>query len=162
MMDATSILNLAVAELQQAAVGALSTQANATLARAYRMLGNASQAASSAQAALGGDPNFLFQREYDSATLSNTPYAFLVSRALQEMQPLPRLDFLDPKYLARDAGIAFAKAEEMHLIMAEADLASGDLAGGATHLANAIRTIVARPAASSSAWKARITSPVST
>ena len=143
-VDAGAILNMAVAELQQAAVGALATQANAGLARAYRMLGNASQATSSAQAALSGDPNFLFQRDYDAATLTNTPYAFLVSRALQEMQPLPRLDFLDPKYLARDAGIAFAKAEEMHLIMAEADLAAGDLPGGATHLANAIRTAQAR------------------
>ncbi len=144
MVDSRAIITLAVSELQQAAVGGLATRANATLARAYRMLGNSSQAVSSAQAALGGDANFLFQRDYDSATLNNTPYAFLVSRALQEMQPLPRLDFLDPKYLSRDAGIAYAKAEEMHLIMAEAALAAGDLSGGATHLANAIRRARAR------------------
>ena len=143
-LDSNGLITEAIAELQQATSGAFATRANASLARAYRMLGNSSQAVASAAAALGGDPDFLFQREYDSATLNNTPYAFLVSRALQEMQPLPRLDFLDPKYLTRDAGIAYAKAEEMHLIMAEAALAGGDVSGAATSLANAIRTAQGR------------------
>ncbi len=144
MQNADAIITQAVAELQQAVVGAQATQAHAALARAYRMLGNAGQAISSAQTALGRDDDFLFQRGYDAATLSNTPYFFLVARALQEMQPLPRLDFLDPKYLDREAGIAYAKAEEMHLIMAEAALASGNLGQGASHLANAIRVAQAR------------------
>ena len=59
-------------------------------------------------------------------------------RALQEMQPLPRLDFLDPKYTKRDSGIPIAKAEEMLLILAEIDLAAGNLAAGRAHLVDAI------------------------
>ena len=87
---------------------------------------------SAADAALGADPGFAFLQEFDASSIDNTAWAFLVSRALQEMQPLPRLDFLDPKYLVRTQGISVAKAEEMHLIKAEAALAGNDLEGART------------------------------
>ena len=90
------------------------------------------------------DPSYLHSQEYDAQTISNTPVAFLVLRALQEMQPLPRLDFLDPKYTEREAAIAVAKAEEMHLILAEVDLAAGNLEEGRAHLVDAINTAGAR------------------
>lgn len=148
--DAAQVRQLAIADLQEAASGGgggeITLRAQAALARAHRWDGNASAAASAAEAVLAGDAAFLFGPEYDPASIENNPYAFLVSRALQEMQPLPRLDFLDPKYLSRASLIPVAKAEEMHLILAEIDLAAGAEAAGADHLGDAIEAALARGA----------------
>ena len=130
-------LGRAVTDLQ-AATG-FGPQANAALARAYRLQGDRGAAAGAANAVLSADPEYLFAPPYDGGSIANTSVFFLVLRALQEMQPLPRLDFLDPKYTVRDAAIPIAKAEEMHLILAEVALASGDLAGAKSQLASAIR-----------------------
>ena len=127
-LSGRELLTLAVTELQ-GATGSGSL-AHATLARAYRLLGDAANAVSSANSALALGDGFYNLQEYDAATLTNTPHAFLVTRALQEMQPLPRLDFLDPKFLSRAAGIAYAKGEEMYLIKAEAAFAGGDFVAG--------------------------------
>ncbi len=129
-------LTKAISDLQ-AGTG-FGPQANAALARAHRLLGDAGAAASAANAVLGTAPNFLFAPAYDEQFLTNTPVAFLVLRALQEMQPLPRLDFLDPKYTERDSPIPIAKAEEMYLILAEVALASGNIAEAQSNLASAI------------------------
>ena len=129
-------LDRAVTDLQ-AATG-FGPQANAALARAYRLQGDRGGAAAAANAVLSADAEFLFAPSYDGGSISNTSVFFLVLRALQEMQPLPRLDFLDPKYTERASAIPIAKAEEMHLILAEVALASGDLAGAKSQLANAI------------------------
>ena len=126
----------AVSDLQAGA--GFGPQANAALARAHRLLGDAGAAASAANAVLGATPNFIFAPPYDEQFLTNTSVAFLVLRALQEMQPLPRLDFLDPKYTERDSPIPIAKAEEMHLILAEAALASGNMTEAQSQLASAI------------------------
>ena len=134
--SATASLTKAIADLQAAT--AFGAQANAALARAHRLMGDAGAAEAAANAVLTATPDFLFAQGYDTNFLNNTPVAFLVLRALQEMQPLPRLDFLDPKYTTRDAAIPIAKAEEMHLILAEAALANGDLSGAAEQLEMAI------------------------
>ncbi|MCA9736624.1 MAG: hypothetical protein KC645_03285 [Gemmatimonadetes bacterium] len=138
-LPASEALSRAITDLSAATNGPLGTAAKAALARAYRWQGDATQAINQAVEVLAADPAFLFQQEYDSQSIENNPFAYLFLRALQEMQPLPRLDFLDPKYTSREAGIAVAKAEEMHLIMAEARFAQGDFAQGKTHLGNAIR-----------------------
>lgn len=130
-------LDRAVSDLE-AAVG-FGPQANAALARAYRLQGDRGGAAAAANAVLSADSEFLFAPPYDAGSITNTPVDFLILRALQEMQPLPRLDFLDPKYTDRASAIPIAKAEEMHLILAEVALASGDLAGAKSQLADAIR-----------------------
>jgi hypothetical protein len=135
-LSAAQILDLAVADFGQAA--AFGTRATAALARAHRARGDAPNAIIAADAALAAEDDFVFLQEYDATSIENQPHAFLVTRALQEMQPLPRLDFLDPKFLTREAGIAVAKAEEMHLILAEAALAANDLATARTELRNAI------------------------
>lgn len=129
-------LTKAISDLQ-AGTG-FGAQANAALARAHRLLGDAGAAASAANAVLGASPGFLYAPAYDEQFLANTSVFFLVLRALQEMQPLPRLDFLDPKYTERDSPIPIAKAEEMHLILAEAALASGNVGEARSHLASAI------------------------
>ena len=133
---AETALARAVLELQAGA--GFGPQADAALARAHRLLGDAGAAASAAESVLGSAPEFLFAPPYDEQLLTNTPVAFLVLRALQEMQPLPRLDFLDPKYTERDSAIPVAKAEEMHLILAEIALAGGNMADAKRHLASAI------------------------
>ena len=133
---ASVALGKAITDLQ-AATG-FGPQANAALARAHRLLGDAGAASAAANAALSSEPNLLFAQSYDATSIANTPVAFLVLRALQEMQPLPRLDFLDPKYTDRESAIPIAKAEEMHLILAEIALAAGNMADARTQLANAI------------------------
>ena len=140
------ILELAIAEFNQAVSGGgdVGLAANLGLARAYRWLGNASQASSAATQVLATDPQFYLGQEYDANSNQNSAASYLVFRALQEMQPLPRLDFLDPKYTTRDAEIPFAKAEEAHLILAEIALASSDWTAGKGHLADAIRLAQSR------------------
>lgn len=135
-MTAAQLLDLAVADFGQAA--AFGTQTTAALARAHRARGDATAATTAASDALAADDDFAFLQEFDATSVENSPHAFLVTRALQEMQPLPRLDFLDPKFLTRESGIAVAKAEEMHLILAEAALAAADLPTAQTELRNAI------------------------
>ncbi len=133
---ASVALGKAVTDLRKAT--AFGPQSQAGLARAHRLLGDAPAAETAARDALAGAPDLLYAPPYDEAFLPNTAVFFLVLRALQEMQPLPRLDFLDPKYTERGSPIAIAKAEEMHLILAEAALADGDLDAARTELANAV------------------------
>lgn len=103
----------------------LAVRTNAALARTHRALGNVDQAESFAQDALAaGGRDFLINQPYDADNLDNGPHDYLVQRSLQEMQPLPRLDFLDPKYTAEDSPIPVASAEETKLILAEVALAN--------------------------------------
>ncbi|MFV1884860.1 MAG: hypothetical protein ACMZ7B_10260 [Balneola sp.] len=59
-----------------------------------------------------------------------------------DLQPLPRLDFLDPKFFdidgTTDSDIPLLKIEEAHLILAEAELADGDLPGAQTAMTNVV------------------------
>ncbi len=141
-LPADQILDLAIGDLGSSS--AFGTRTVAAMARAQRLKGDASAAVAAAQSALSGGGDFAFFQEYDASSIENTPHWYLVTRALQEMQPLPRLDFLDPKFLTREAGIAVAKAEEMHLIMAEAALAGNQLGQAAAHLSNAIGLALSR------------------
>ncbi len=145
-VPAVDILGLAVADLTQATSGGTDAAipAYAGIARAQRWLGNAGASQAAANQVLGNDPSFYFAQGFDASSISNQPYWFLVGRALQEMQPLPRLDFLDPKYLDREAEIPVAKAEEMHLILAEAALAASNYTVAKGHLGNAIRLAKSR------------------
>ncbi len=62
----------------------------------------------------------------------------VLTSSVNNFQPLPRLDFLDPKYPNRgttiQSPIAFLKAEEAHLILAEAALQAGDVGGAQSRL----------------------------
>lgn len=133
------------ASLSTSADGSFALPAHAALARAHRLAGNAAAAEASALAALDADADFALIQEFDASSVDNGPHNFLVQRALQEMQPLPRLDFLDPKYTTEESGIPIVKAEEMHLILAEIDLAAGNNAAAREHVAQAIELARARP-----------------
>jgi tetratricopeptide (TPR) repeat protein len=146
-LEASELLTRAVADLNQAASGGadMGLAAEAALARAYRWLGDRASAASAANQVLAADAQYLFIQDYDATSIDNTAHWYLVSRALSEMQPLPRLDFLDPKYLSYSAGIPVAKAEEMHLILAEIELAGSNYTAAKGHLGDAIRLARSRP-----------------
>lgn len=148
-VPASELLNRAVQDFQQAltrgAADDVAIQTRAALARAYRLQGNAALAQQAATAALAARGNFAITQRYDVSQLQNAPFIFLIARPGQEMQPLPRLDFLDPKYLSADAAIPFAKAEEMHLIVAEAAMAGGNFAAGRQALAEAVALANSRP-----------------
>ena len=146
-VSASQLLELAVSDLSQAAAGGgdVLLPAQAAMARAYRWLGQGPAAQAAANQVLSGDQEFLFYQDYDPTSIDNTPHLYLVTRALQEMQPLPRLDYLDPKYLSYDAGILVAKAEEMHLILAEIALAGADYSTAKDHLVDAILLAASRP-----------------
>ncbi len=149
---AQELLQRAVSDFEQTRSldpdGAFAVHAAAALARTYRALGNTTETGTFAQTALdeGGD-EYLFQQIYDNEE-DNPPHDFLVERSLQEMQPLPRLDFLDPKYVTRTSGIAVSKAEEMHLILAELDLAASQPGPARDHLIDAIALANSRPTTS--------------
>jgi hypothetical protein len=147
-IPASELLTRAIADLdgsiQESSSGAFASRSRAALARAHRIGGNAGQATQFAQQVLSADANFLVVQGYDQSSITNQAFVFNTQRALKEMQPLPRLDFLDPKYTSLSAGVPVAKAEEMHLILAEAALAAGNLGDARNHVANAIEVALAR------------------
>ncbi|RMF56386.1 MAG: hypothetical protein D6743_20345, partial [Calditrichaeota bacterium] len=114
------------------------TRIHIVRARTYRLMGDKTKAQEEAMAALAGPSTFVFPAQFDATNNINRAFQFAVSRALNDVQPLPRLDFLDPKYTVRDAPIATVKMEEAHLILAEISLSNGDNGGAISHLVDAI------------------------
>lgn len=122
-------------------------------ARANYYLGNKSEAVSAANAALNLDIDFLRSAKFDEAQdPDNTLEDALYERGtFDDFQPLPSLDFLDPKYsfvsAEEDAPVHYFKAEEAYLILAEANLSDNNLSGAKqnlTDLLNVVRTRVVR------------------
>ncbi len=132
----------------------LSVALNAALARTHRAAGNVAEAETFADAALAADDAFVVNQVYAAGEIEN-PF----STESRTYQPLPRLDFLDPKYTERGSPNAISKAEEMYLILAEIEMAGGnyvdavarvggDFTDGGGYLAEAIRLAGTRPMAS--------------
>ncbi|MEX1276456.1 MAG: hypothetical protein WEE20_11010 [Bacteroidota bacterium] len=134
-----AIIDLTAA-LGSSASATIRNAAQFALARAYHARGNKAQAVSAANAALGLSTTYAFTASFDAATNTNVAWNFVVSRALNDMQPLARLDFLDPKYTDATgiSPISVLKAEEMYLILAEAAISDNNLAGAKTQMKNAI------------------------
>ena len=92
-------------------------------------LGNKAEAIASANNALGVDNSFSRAVNFDEKNNpDNILEDALYERAtFDDFQPLPSLDFLDPKYsfltTEKDSPVHFLKAEEAYLILAEANLA---------------------------------------
>ena len=118
----------------------LQLKLQAALARTYRALGNATEAERFAKLALAADAKFVVLQRYAAGEIENPVFGDDRTR-----EPLPRLDFLDPKYTSRDASIPIDKAEEMHLILAEIEMSRGKYALAAGHLAEAITVARSRP-----------------
>ena len=116
-------------------------------ARAAYRLGNREQATNHARQALSLSSDFCRQVKFDNKNG--------VRNGAQEaiwgdwFQPLPRLDFLDPKYFQLNSDeqcpITIAKAEENHLILAEASLAENNLPEAKKHLTELLQLVNRRP-----------------
>jgi tetratricopeptide (TPR) repeat protein len=125
------------------------------LARAYRNLGDRAGARAAAEAALAADPDVLRFASYDFINNpENDMQLAIFGRPQNDLQPLPRLDVLDPKFFNsaepnsvddQYADIAFVKAEEAYLILAEAQLADGDLDDAKATLGDLLGLVASRP-----------------
>ncbi|WP_339667105.1 hypothetical protein [Maribacter arcticus] len=117
------------------------------VARANYYLGNKAEAVSAATSALGLSSDFdRFALFDESNGPSNTFESALFQRGtFDDLQPLPSLDFLDPKYSFldpnEDAPVHYLKAEEAYLILAEAALADND-AGTAKSNLNSLLDVI--------------------
>lgn len=116
-------------------------------ARVYYRLSDSENAISEAKEALSLDAEFCQQITFDGENG--------VANSAQEaiwgtwFQPLPRLDFLDPKYFQVKAtdqcAINIGKAEEDYLILAEASLAQENLRDARNYLKELIGLVKNRP-----------------
>ena len=116
-------------------------------ARVYYRLGDRENASAEASVALGLSSDFVRQVEFDGDNAVNNPIQEAVWGTW--FQPLPRLDFLDPKYFQLSATeqrpINIAKAEENYLILAEASLAAMDEAGAKDYMRQLLALVKSRP-----------------
>jgi tetratricopeptide (TPR) repeat protein len=104
------------------------------LARAYYAKGDKANAVIKANEAIAISADFTRTVRFDATNLpTNTMQDALYDRGtFDDLQPLPRLDFLDPKYYGRsgsiESNVYIQKMEEAHLILAEAQLSDAQLA----------------------------------
>ncbi|MEQ6166813.1 hypothetical protein AAOE16_06445 [Ekhidna sp. MALMAid0563] len=120
------------------------------LARAYYALGDQTNAVTKANEALALDDEYVRTVEFDG---SNGPTNTMADAVFQrgnfdDLQPLPRLDFLDPKYIVLgedESPIAIQKSEEAYLILAEAELADSDIPGAQAALTSLLSLVNTRP-----------------
>ena len=116
-------------------------------ARAAYRTGNREVATSHANQALACSGDFCRQVQFDSknGVLNSAQEAIWGDW----FQPLPRLDFLDPKYYQLSSTdqcpITIAKAEEDYLILAEAALADQHLDEAKRYLSALLRLVKQRP-----------------
>jgi len=145
---------LAISALDQA----ISLQTDATEKLAYSLLkariyydmGDAAQARTLAMAAMAS-PLLLKQQAFDGQNAAANDFqTYLFSSTTNEFAPLPRLDFLDPKYyntgtIALDQKpVSYIKAEEAYLIVAEVQASQSDLSGAQATLRNLLTDVVAK------------------
>jgi tetratricopeptide (TPR) repeat protein len=139
--------------LDRTAESDLMAAATLGIARAQYAAGNMSAAVAAAQQVIAMDPSFARFVQYDDTDgpTNTMQFAIYDSPFGDEFQPLPRLDFLFPKYYSETAGdqspIAILKGEEAYLILAEAALAQGDLAGARARLVELLDLVESRPTA---------------
>lgn len=132
-------------------------QAAATLARAraqYR-LGDQSGAVANAQQVINLNDQLNYQVEFDGNNGVDNEFQFyLFESSNDEFAPLPRLDFLDPKYFSisnpsqEQKPVSLFKSEEAYLIVAEGQIADGELDAARATLVDLLNQVIAnRPTA---------------
>jgi len=119
------------------------------LARAYYALGDQTNAVTKANESLTIDASFTRQIEFDGPNGPDSDFAdALFDRGnFDDLQPLPRLDFLDPKYFVEgetESPVFIQKSEEAYLILAEAELANGDVVAARGHLTDLLTLVGTR------------------
>jgi len=146
----------AIAEFDQAlALNSGETKYHLAKARANYYTGNKAEAVASANAALAIDASFDNTVRFDEAAIAGIPDgtepdnrfedALYERGTFDDLQPLPTLDFLDPKYSfftpEEDAPVHYLKAEEALLILAEANLSDGAVDAAQANL-NALLDVI--------------------
>jgi tetratricopeptide (TPR) repeat protein len=121
------------------------------LARTYYDLGDKDNALLHANAVITSAPLLLQNAIYDGVNgVSNTMQTYTFSNSTNVLAPLPRLDFLDPKFYhtgnatSDQKPIAILKGEEAFLIAAEVALSKADLVTAKTLLKNLITDVIAK------------------
>ena len=120
-------------------------------ARAYYDLGDVVKASQMATEALRTN-QLVYQVDFDGQNgISNTMQTATFDALPNRLAPLPRLDFLDPKYYSigtpetNQKPVVIAKAEEASLILAEATLSENLIAQTKQHLYDLLDLIATRP-----------------
>jgi tetratricopeptide (TPR) repeat protein len=143
----TDHLNFAIADFKKALTLTASADSKASynlaLARAYHRLGDKANASTHALAAMDSNPNYVRYVRFDNpqGLTNEMEMAVFDRKTFDDLQPLPRLDFLDPKYHGTgpvDQPVAIQKIEEAHLILAEIALADNSLGMAKTHLKHVV------------------------
>lgn len=116
-------------------------------ARTYYDLGEKDKATEEATLSLSLSKEFIFQVTFDGVNGVGNAIQDVVWKTM--FQPLPRLDFLDPKYFQQTATeerpICVAKAEENYLILAEAALARHEIEQAKTYVKQLLSLVSLRP-----------------
>ncbi|MDW8465428.1 MAG: hypothetical protein RML35_04350 [Chloroherpetonaceae bacterium] len=122
-------------------------QVRIALARAFRLKGDKAQARANAQAVNLSPTNTsgILTASFTEGILDNDVQAYVFLRTSEDMQPLPRLDFLDPKYPYRDTPLQALKPEEAPLILAEIAISDNNLAEARNQMKAAIALALSRP-----------------
>ena len=125
-------------------------------ARAFFYLGDKASALAAADAAIAaGNDAYVRFVKFDGvnnvAADNNTMQDALFDRATDDLQPLPRLDFLDPKFTSfrkpvdDEEDIPMFKIEEAYLIKAQAQLADGMVESAKESMKAAVAVVADRP-----------------
>lgn len=121
------------------------------LARVYHRLGDKANAITQCNAVITGNPLFLEQLRCDGLNGVRNEFQFyLFDSSFNEFAPLPRLDFLDPKYFSVGTAtldqkpVTIAKGEEAYLILAEAQLSNNQLDAAKTSLKSLLTNVIAK------------------
>lgn len=160
IVERAELLNLAIDRFTQSYDLDQNTAALLARARAQYRAGNKASAVADANAAITAAPSFVKYVTFDPVNSLGNANGFNYTKnelqlALNErgnfddLQPLPSLDFLDPKQAfisaSEDSKIALLKIEEAHLIIAEAQLSDNNLAGAQATMKNIIGLVASRP-----------------
>lgn len=143
--------NLSIESFQASIASSPSAKAHLAIARANYRLGNKTAAVNSANNALNLDNDLVFAAEFDkiNGPVSDIESALFERGSFDDLQPLPSLDFLDPKYSFNgnsiDFPVAVLKAEEAYLIIAEAQATDNQLNPMKNTLKNLLDLVNSRP-----------------
>ena len=122
------------------------------LARAHYDLGDRVRAVEFAQQVISANPLLLRNVQFDRVGGIRNEMDIYLYDGQDEFQPLPRLDFLDPKYFTTGPTdtkpIALLKTEEAYLILAEAQIAEKKLNEAKATLKTLLEQIAKRPVSS--------------
>lgn len=152
-LSRTAHLDAAIAAFTAANDAAANVGALIGIARAQYLKGDAPAAISAADAAIAADAagDYVMYINFDGQNgPTNTLQDALYDRgSFDDLQPLPSLDFLDPKYAFisanEDSPIALFKIEEAHLIKAEAQQSQGADPAAILTLTDLINLVDSRP-----------------